>query len=132
MNWYVAEIIVRSRVGKSSKRKSLYDRQFKVLRASSHEAAYQRAIRLGREENFSYKNSLGETVSWRFAGLGNLEMLLEKEIVDGTEVISRLERGDPKSKIRTKRDLTVFWAERNKKKTAGQLLNRTTRPFAPR
>jgi hypothetical protein len=30
-----------------------------------------------------------------------------------------LERGNPKSEVCRKRDLTVFWAERNKHKTVG-------------
>jgi len=132
MQWYVAEIIVRCRVGKSSKRETLYDRQIKVLRATTDEAAYERAVQLGRAENHSYKNSAGETVFWEFVGLGNLEVLHEKRISDGTEIHSRLEKGSPESEVRRKRDLTVFWAQRNKHKTGGELLNSVTRPFAPR
>lgn len=132
MRWYVAEIIVRCRIGKSSKGKLLYDRQFKVLRTCTHEAAYQRAVKLGKEENHSYKNSAGDKVSWQFVGLSNLEMLHDEDIVDGTEIFSRLQRGNPKSEIRRKRDLTIFWFERNKHKTAGQLLTSVTKPFAPR
>jgi hypothetical protein len=132
MRWYVAEIVVCCRIGKSSKSELLYDRQIKVLRAATHEAAYQRALKLGREENHSYKNSAGEKVFWRFVGLGNLEMLQDEDIVDGTEIFSRLQRGSPKPEIPRKRDLTIFWGERNKRKTAGQLLNSVTRPFAPR
>jgi len=132
MRWYVVEVIVRCRVGKSSKRRALYDRQIKVLRASNDEAAYGRALELGKAENHSYKNSAGEKVYWEFVGLGNLETLQEKKISDGTEIHSRLERGSPKSEVRRKRDLTVFWAERNKRKTAGELLNPVARPFAPR
>jgi hypothetical protein len=132
MRWYVAELIVCCRVGKSTKGRALYDRQVKVLRASTHEAAYQRALELGKEENCSYKNSAGESVHWRFVGLGNLELLDDKEISDGTEIFSRLQRGQPKSEVRRKRDLTVFWGERNKHKTAGELLNSVTKPFASR
>lgn len=132
MPWYVAELIVCCRVGKSPKGKTLYDRQVKVLRASTHEAAYQRALELGKGENHSYKNSTGEKVFWRFAGLGNLGVLQDKEILDGTEIYGRLQRGDPKSEIRRKRDMTVFWGERNRHKTAGELLNSVTKPFAPR
>ena len=132
MKWYVAEVIIRCRVGKASKRRTLYDRQIKVLRAATDEVAYDRALELGRAENQSYKNSAGEKVSWEFLGLGNLELLHEKTISDGTEIHSRLERGNPKSEVRRKRDLTVFWAERDKHKTAGELLNSVTRPFAPR
>ena len=132
MKWYVAEVIVRCRVGKASRRRTLYDRQIKVLRAATDELAYERGLELGRAENHSYKNSAGERVSWEFLGLGNLEELLEKTISDGTEIHSRLERGNPKSQVRRKRDLTVFWAERNKHRTAGELLNSLTKPFAPR
>jgi hypothetical protein len=119
MKWYVAEVIVRCRAGKASKRRTLYDRQIKVLRAATDELAYERALELGRAENHSYKNSAGEKVSWEFLGLGNLEELLEKTISDGTEIHSRLERGNPKSQVRRKRDLTVFWAARNKHRTPG-------------
>ncbi|MFN7139324.1 MAG: DUF4288 domain-containing protein [Limisphaerales bacterium] len=131
MNWYVAEVIVRCRVGKAPKRKALYDRQIKVLRASTHEAAYERALELGKAENHSYKNSAGEKVSWEFVGLGDLEALLDKKISDGTEIHSRLQRGNPKSIVRRKRDMTIFWAERNKHRTARELLNSATKPFAP-
>src|SRR5260221_3662734 len=113
MPWYVVEIIVRCRVGGAHKGRTLNDRQIKVLRASSHEAAYRRALSLGKAENHSYKNSAGEVVSWQFVGLGNLEVLHEREITDGTEIHSRLERSNPETKIRKKRDLTVFWFERN-------------------
>jgi hypothetical protein len=132
MSWYVAELVVYCRAGKLPKGRMLYDRQVKVLRASTHEAAYQRALQLGKKENHSYKNSAGEKVSWRFAGLGSLQALLDKEISDGTEICSRLERGRPKSKVRRKKDLAVFWAERNKHKTARELLNSGAKPLPPR
>ena len=132
MRWYVSELIVVCRVGKLPKGKPLYDRQIKVLRASDDEAAYRRALQLGKKENHSYKNSAGEQVYWRFAGIGNLEALQDEQISDGTEIHSQLERGDPKRKIRRKRDLTVFWAERNKHTTAAELLNPVLTRFEPR
>jgi uncharacterized protein DUF4288 len=132
MKWYVAELIVCCRVGKGSGKNFLYDHQIKVLQASNHEMAYQKALKLGRTENHSYKNSAGAKVFWEFIGLANLNMLLENEICDGTEIHSRLQSGNPKNEIQSKRDLTVFWGERNKRKTAGELLNAVTKPFAPR
>jgi hypothetical protein len=92
------------------------------------EAAYRRALELGKEENHSYKNSKGETVFWKFAGLANLEMLSDDKISDGTGIATRLRRG----KFATKRQLTVFWAERNQKKPAHELLNRVTKSSASR
>src|ERR1043166_2619994 len=105
MQWYVAEFIVRCRVGKGSKGNTLYDRQIKLLRAPTDEAAYERALELGKTENHSYNNSAGERVLWEFLGLGNLEVLHQKRISHGTEVHSRLERGNAKSEVRRKRDL---------------------------
>lgn len=131
MPWYVAELIVGCQVGIGPKGKALIDRQIKVLRASCPEAAHKRALEVGKQENHSYKNSSGEKVSWRFAGLSNLKALQVDEILDGTEIHSCLERGKPKMEIRRKRDLTVFWAERNKHKTAGELLGSALKPFAP-
>jgi len=130
MKWYVAEIIVRSRVGKA-RRKLLYDRQIKVLRAADHETAYKRALSLGKAENHRYKNSAGETVYWEFIGLANLDTLPKGKIEDGTKIHSRLHRGDPKSEVHAKQDLTVFWFERNKHKTAAELLKDETRSVAP-
>jgi len=132
MQWYVTELIVRFRVGRSAKDKTLYDRQIKVLRASNHEMAYRRALQLGRSENQTYDNSAGEKVFWGFLGLANLDTLLESKISDGTEIHSSLQHGDPKLEVCRKRRLTVFWSERNKHKTAGELLGAATRPFAPR
>src|SRR6185369_5272695 len=99
MPWYVAELIVCCRVGKSSKGKTLYDRQVKVSRASTPEAAYQRALELGKGENHSYKNSTGEKVFWRFAGRATRDVLQDKAISNGTEICRRLQRGAPKSEI---------------------------------
>ena len=132
MKWYVAEIIVRCRVDKARGRKSLYDRQIKVLRATNHENAYKRALSLGKVENHRYKNRAGEIVYWEFVGLVSLDTLQEGKIGDGTEIHSRLQRGDPKPEVRAKRDLTVFWSERNKHKTAAELLNDATKSFALR
>jgi hypothetical protein len=109
-------------VGKALKRKMLYDRQIRVIRASNDELAYEKAMQLGKKENHSYCNSAGEQVTWEFLGLGNLKCLGQKRISDGTEIHSRLERGDLKSEVRRKRDLTVFWFLRNKSKKVDELL----------
>jgi hypothetical protein len=132
MKWYVAELIVQCRVGKKPKRRTLYDRQVKVFRAATNKAAYERALDLGRAENTKYKNSAGDTVFWRFLGLANLDTLSENRISDGTEIYSRLEHGNPEIEVCPKRSLSVFLAERNKHRIARELLNSTTRPFAPR
>jgi hypothetical protein len=63
----------------------------------------------------------------------DLCQLQDEQISDGTEIYSRLDYGNPETEvIRAKEKLTVFWAEANMKKTARELLNEKTRPFAPR
>ena len=118
MTWYVAELIVECRVGRA--RAALWEQQLVVLRERSATAAYATAMKLGRRQNQAYRNSAGETVRWRFKGLGDL-----------TEVHSRLSREGLPS-ISPKAKLTVFWAERNKHRTAGELLSDDPRRFAPR
>jgi hypothetical protein len=133
MNWYVTVLIVRCRIEGELPDKPLFDRQIRVIQASNAEAAFQRAMKLGEEENHSYKNNEGKTVAWEFVGLGDLCQLLDEQIIDGTEIYSRLDYGNPETEvIREKKKLTVFWAETNAKKTARELLGEKIRPFAPR
>lgn len=133
MNWFVAILIVMCRVADESPDKPLFDRQIRIVKASDAEVAFQKAMKLGEAENHSYKNGRGELVSWEFVGLGDLCQLQEEQIGDGTEVYSRLDRGNPETEvIRSKEKLTVFWAEANMQKTARELLGENTRRFAPR
>lgn len=129
LNWYVTNLIVECRVGRA--RAELWDEQIVMLRARGAEDAYLAAVRLGREQDTTYKNSTGDTVRWKFKGLGDLKELGSKTIRSGTEVYSRLSRSK-RPYIPRKRKLTVFWAERNLQKTANELLGDKLRPFAPR
>jgi hypothetical protein len=133
MNWYATALIVRCRVEGEMSDKPLFDRQIRVLRATDPECAFQRAMKLGEEQNHSYENSKGKKVFWEFVGLGDLCQLADSEINDGTEIFSRLDYGNPETEVtRTKAKLTVFWAEANMKKTARELLNEKIKQFAPR
>jgi len=129
--WYVATLIVTSFVKGKQKGKHLFDRQVRIIRAASNEEAYQKALSLGKEENASYRNPRGEKVSWRFLGLEDLRQLLNDHLDDGTEIISWLDRGDPRSCVRLKQQLGVFWYEANKNKTAGELLAKSLRSYVP-
>ena len=133
MPWYSAVLVVQCRVeGASAENDILYDRQIRVLRADDPESAYVRAVELGRGEGSNYDNAEGQQVLWEFVGLVNLTELLDEEITDGTEVYSELKRGNPQAAVvADKSELTVFWAEANKHKTAAELLNEATRPYAP-
>jgi uncharacterized protein DUF4288 len=120
--WYLAVLVVASRVDDGKSIKPLVDQQFRLIRATDPEAAYARALQLGAEEADSYLNSEGDRVRWEFVGLSDLTELLEQDLQDGTEVYSTIERADPASLVRGKGGLTVFWFEANKDKTAAELL----------
>ena len=129
--WYVATLVVASFVEGKRNGKQLFDRQVRIIRAVSNEEAYQKALLLGKGESASYRNPQGEKVSWRFVGLEDLRQLLNDNLNDGTEVISWLDRGDPKRCVRSKQKLGIFWYEANKTKTAGELLAKSLRSFVP-
>ena len=129
MNWYIAELIVECRVGR--RRPTLWDQQLVVLRARTAAAAYSAAMKIGRQQNHAYSNVTGDTVRWRFRGLGDVQELLARTLRSGTEVHSRLLRKRP-PRVRPKAKLTVFWAERNEHRPASKLLGDDLRVFAPR
>ena len=76
---------------------------------------------LGKEQETSYRNSMGEIVRWKFKGLGQLEELTSKSIRSGTEIYSRLSRKE-KPWIPQKHGLLVFWKKRSMHKTGDELL----------
>jgi hypothetical protein len=122
MKWYVAVLVVASRVDDGREDSPLVDLQYKLVRAADHESAYRRALGLGIAEAHSYKNADGANVSWEFAGLHDLREVLDDELRDGVEVFSVLERAAPETFIRSKDQLEIFWIEANKDRTAADIL----------
>ena len=123
MKWYVAKVLLKCIVGKDQDGPLTVDLQVRVLRAPDPEAAYEKAVSLGKREETEYKNSENETVRWVFLGLSDLEELLEEAIEDKTEITSELyASSNPSRFVTPKEELAVFWGEQNKKKTARELL----------
>jgi hypothetical protein len=120
--WYVAVLVVRSRVGNDADAVPLLDRQVRLLRAPDADSAYQRALALGAAEALSYQNAAGETVTWEFAGLHDLAEVPETELTDGVEVYSWRTRGHIDDAVVPKERLTVFWSAANAHHTARDLL----------
>jgi len=119
MKWYVAILVVECRVGREPA--ELWDEQIVVLRAKDRNQAHTQVKELGKSKNSSYKSIDGETVRWKFLGIGDLQELRFNTIRSGTEVFSRLTRSE-KPRIPQRRDLQVFWFERNKEKTVEEIL----------
>lgn len=110
--WYVATLIVQCRVADNSP--GTCDEQIRILLATDADAAYEKAMQLGKAEELSYLNGYGETVYWEFVGLENLEELFADDLQDGVEIRSRLfDCGDPTRRVSAKTDLRVFAARSN-------------------
>ena len=115
-NWYVATLVICSRVENEANRLRTCDEQIRLLRASDSETAYEKAIQLGRAEEVSYQNTYGQTVHWEFVGLVDLEELSIDAIEDGVEIRSRLFRSkNPAHFARPKDELTIFRWEQERR-----------------
>ena len=64
--------------------------QINVLRAENRDIAYERAMMIGKSQEATYLNDIGQQISWKFVGLENLEELSNKVIKDGTEIWGRV------------------------------------------
>ena len=129
--WYVAVLIVEIGVHGQRERRPLFDRQIRLVTAASHEQAYKKALRLGREENRSYLNPKGDIVRWKFVGLADLDLMRGGKLTDGVEVYSGRERGNPHRDVRRKRELEIFWYEANKRRKLGGLIAPGHRRYMP-
>jgi len=67
-HWYVAVLVVSSRVEGKPSAAPAVDLQYRLVRAESNEEAFRRALELGGNEAHSYLNAEGQTVSWSFLG----------------------------------------------------------------
>jgi len=121
-SWYVAVLVVRSALLADAQFEPLIDLQYKLIAAPNPDAAYSKALQLGENAKHSYQNEDGETVTWECVGLADLQEMDEPP-GDGVEVFYRLELRDPSEIVVTKEELTVFCSERNKEKTARDLLD---------
>ena len=106
--WYVAVVVMQSEIHAPVADPPLFDHQIRLLRAPNAEAAYERALFLGKSEEHSYKNVDGQKVGWKFLGLHDL-IELDGDVRDGTEVYSFMLTLEDAFSIPPKEKLTVFW-----------------------
>lgn len=105
---FVAVLILEAVVRGPSPEEPLFEQQIHVFDAADPEAAYQRAVFLGKSEELSYRNPDGEKVEWTFRGLHDLQELAPSP--DATEVYSFFLRGARAFEVIPKEDLLVFSA----------------------
>jgi hypothetical protein len=113
MRWYAAVVVVRARIDNTWQDDNLIDHQVRLLQASDAEAAYARALDLGKAAEHSYKNRDGEMVSWEFVGLADLDLIQAAAIEDGLEVYRWRLHGRPQDAVVPKDKLAVFWLAAN-------------------
>lgn len=88
MNWYMAKLVYRIICGKGAHTPQ-FEEQLRLIEASSREEAYFKAIAIGSNEEVQFPNSRQELVQWKFINISELYQL--SEVVDGTELYSRIE-----------------------------------------
>lgn len=81
--WYLAEIVEEIKVEGAST--NIVHNDLVLIRASSPEEAYEKAIAKGEEANITYENTEGQAVTVTFRGLSELNVILD-ELEDGAEI----------------------------------------------
>ena len=82
--WYLADLIVQMRIEEEPR--SLIHINTVLVRADSPEEAHEKALDLGRQEEYSYENTEGKVVSVIFGGLNDLNVIHD-DLEHGAELI---------------------------------------------
>jgi uncharacterized protein DUF4288 len=107
---FVAVLVLQSRVGDQDDN-PIVDHQVRLIRALNAKAAYARALELGEAENATYQEPGGQSVTWEFLGLAELDRLDESQLRDGGEVFSWRTLGIGTAIVRKRERLAVFAAK---------------------
>lgn len=94
MNWYLAKLVFRIVCGEG-KHTAQFDEQLRLIQAGSRQQAFQKARKVGKEEEDHFENQQKEMVHWEFIDVSELNQL--DGIADKSEIYSRVheeERGD--------------------------------------
>lgn len=72
--------------------KAQFDEQLRLVQAASHQQAVEKAHGIGMNEQMNFMNEKQQLVQWKFIDISEAYQL--HEIVDGTEIYSRIEERD--------------------------------------
>jgi len=107
--WYLADIVEVITV--EGDPRNVVHTNLTLIRADSPEDAYRKAIELGTSADRSYRNPAGKLVTFRFAGLGDLNVVHE-DFEHGAELIFSedvdVDAATIDSWVSSKEDLAVF------------------------
>lgn len=88
MNWYLTKLVYRIICGRGTHTPQ-FEEQLRLVAAPTKEKALHKAKAIGRSEAVQFHNDKQELVQWKFINVSELYQL--NEIVDGTEIYSRIE-----------------------------------------
>ncbi|HKD16691.1 MAG TPA: DUF4288 domain-containing protein [Thermoanaerobaculia bacterium] len=112
MSWFMAVIVRGAHVDGTLDDERIGDLLYRLVEASDAEAAYQRALALGRAAVDEYDDEDGTHVTLGFLGLADLTEIGPGPLEHGTEVYSQLLHDKPSEMaVETKEDLTIFEPE---------------------
>jgi hypothetical protein len=113
--WFLAQHVEEIRMQKH--KRNVVHINFVLIRATTPEEAYRKAIELGKRGNARYKNPNGETVTIRFLGLRDLDVIHDS-LEHGCEIMFSERLGMTKTGIRKllrkKAELAAFLPIRNR------------------
>lgn len=99
MNWYIAKVVYNI-VNGSGDHTPQFDEQYRLVKASSLEEAFQKAEHIGVNEEEILLSENKEIVNWNFVGISELYAI--NELKDGMELFSNIhEEQDRKLYIET-------------------------------
>jgi len=92
VDYYSARLLVVILINDGKpKKKNRYDESIIVFKAKDYNHAFERALEIGRTQETTYKNSIGENgqdVRWALVAVTEIRCIGKK--IDGVEVISKL------------------------------------------
>ncbi|MDX5585995.1 MAG: DUF4288 domain-containing protein [Aureibaculum sp.] len=92
-NWYIVEIIEKCEPVNRNKKQDLRRvttwGNHHMIKASSPEKAFDKAVKLGKEAEYKFMNTDKTEMEWIFVGIGELLPIYDENIEDGTELMWR-------------------------------------------
>jgi hypothetical protein len=117
MKWYLAKIVFQIICGDGD-HMAQFDEQLRLIAACNEDEAFEKATRIGNNEEDSFYNLKRQLVRWQFINVSELYYL--SDLIDGAEMYSRInEVDDANAYISFVQDR----AESIKRKHTHQLLN---------
>ena len=115
--WYLADIVIEHEIEDDPR--NVVHINTMLIRASSPERAYARALKMGRETEQEYKNTENKTVRVMFRGLRDLNVIYD-DLRSGSELIfyEKIDQTEEQvaNLISTKNELSVFETRRKPSK----------------